>query len=66
MDKIIKHLGIHGEATASALRSPEMGVGGRTEYINQAITCLKEDGVVGVRKEGRAVVHFLLNKDEAA
>ena len=62
MEKIRKHLTLVGEATTSELRA----VGGKTEFINLAISCLKSEGVISVRKEGNKVLHFLPIMEEPA
>jgi len=62
MEKIRKHLEAEGEATTSELRH----LGGKTEHISLAITCLKEDGVIDTRKEGNKMIHFLLKKEASA
>jgi hypothetical protein len=56
MERIRQHVEAAGEATTSELRS----IGGKTEYINRAIQCLKDDGVIGVRRDGNRTLHFLL------
>ena len=62
MDKIVKHLEVVGEATASDLRS----LGGKTEYIATAIGFLKKDGKIDTRKNGNKVLHFLLPEKQTA
>ena len=56
MKRIREHLEVVGDATTSELRSLE----GKTEYINKAIKCLKDDGIIGVRRDGNRSLHFLL------